>query len=200
MAAKNISTHPLKSITTVQGHFLPAQPLPVPGREYVKAGDGGVVSSGDIAALEAHLLEGEAKGHQVGTHSQEELQQEAAKEVVLSLRQEDKEPVRGCSIHNGLAADLHEKNGNNTHRVAILSLNRDFRERTLQCRHVPEGRNNAFLVCDPPTFLGIASKFFPVATLMTELSGGFPRRETLFRQSNGQFERQGEKVGERLYE
>lgn len=41
-------------------------------------------------------------------------------------------------------------------------------------------------MCDP-TFLGIASKFFPVATLMTELSGGFPRRETLFKQGNGQF-------------
>lgn len=57
----------------------------------MKAGDGGVVSEGDVAGSEAHLLEGEAKGHQVGTHSQEELQQEAAKEVVLGLRQEDKE-------------------------------------------------------------------------------------------------------------
>lgn len=36
-------------------------------------------------------------------------------------------------------------------------------------------------MCDP-TFLGIASKFFPVATLMTELSGGFPSRETLWKQ------------------
>lgn len=68
----------------------------------MKAGDGGVVSEGDIAAFEAHLLEGEPKGHQVGTHSQEELQQEAAKEVVLSLLQEDKETVKSCSINNGL--------------------------------------------------------------------------------------------------
>lgn len=72
----------------------------------MKAGDGGVVSEGDVAAFEAHLLEGEAKGHQVGTHSQEELQQEAAKEVVLSLRQEDKGRVKGCCINNGLNAPL----------------------------------------------------------------------------------------------
>lgn len=39
-----------------------------------------------------------------------------------------------------------------------------------------------------PTFLGIASRFFPVATLMTELSGGFPRRETLFAQTDRQFD------------
>lgn len=39
-----------------------------------------------------------------------------------------------------------------------------------------------------PTFLGIASRFFPVATLMTELSGGFPRRETLCAQTDHQFD------------
>lgn len=33
-------------------------------------------------------------------------------------------------------------------------------------------------MCDP-TFLGIASRFFPVATVMTELSGGFPKSDTL---------------------
>lgn len=71
---------------------LPAV-LPVPGREYMKAGDGGVVSQGDVAAFEAHLLEGEPKGQQIGTHSQEELQQETAEEVVLSLRREDKETI-----------------------------------------------------------------------------------------------------------
>lgn len=78
------------------------QLLPVPGREDMKAGDGGVVSKGDIVAFEAHLLEGKPKGHQVGTHSQEELQQEAAQEVVLSLCEEDHETVRFCSIDNGL--------------------------------------------------------------------------------------------------
>lgn len=68
----------------------------------MKAGDGGVVSEGDIAAFEAHLLEGEPKGHQVGTHSQEELEQEAAEEVVLSLWCGDKETMKSGSIHNGL--------------------------------------------------------------------------------------------------
>lgn len=67
--------------------------LPVPGREYMKAGDGGVVSQGDVAAFEAHLLEREPKGQQIGTHSQEELQQETAEEVVLSLCREDKETI-----------------------------------------------------------------------------------------------------------
>lgn len=33
-------------------------------------------------------------------------------------------------------------------------------------------------MCEP-TFLGIASRFFPVATVMTELSGGFPKSDTL---------------------
>lgn len=84
------STGNRENVTTGR---LPAA-LPVPGREYV-AGDGGVVSYGDVAAFEAHLLEGEAKGQQIGTHSQEELQQEAAEEVVLSLCREDKETI-GC--------------------------------------------------------------------------------------------------------
>lgn len=63
------------------------------------------VDSG-VAGFEAHLLESEAKGHQVGTHSQEELQQEAAKEVVLSLHQEDKEAAKASSINNHLNAPL----------------------------------------------------------------------------------------------
>lgn len=71
----------------------PLAALPVPGREYMKAGDGSVVSQGDVAAFEAHLLEGEPKGQQIGTHSQEELQQETAEEVVLSLCREDKETI-----------------------------------------------------------------------------------------------------------
>lgn len=76
----------------------PLAALPVPGREYMKAGDGGVVSQGDVAASEANLLEGEPKGQQIGTHSQEELQQETAKEVVLSLCREDKETIGRISV------------------------------------------------------------------------------------------------------
>lgn len=152
----------------------------------MKAGDGGVVSKGNIAAFEAHLLEGEPKGHQVGTHSQEELQQEAAKEVVLSLTrgQRSSEVLHTFTYtHTYIHMYRYTERGR-----AVLE-----REREMKYHHMPEGQNHVFLSgaessysevqasdgMSDPTFLGIASKFFPVATLMTELSGGFPSRETL---------------------
>lgn len=58
-----------------------------PGCEDMKAGDSGVVSYSKVAASEADLLQGEAKGEQVRTHCQEKLQQETAEEVVLGLVQ-----------------------------------------------------------------------------------------------------------------
>lgn len=62
--------------------------LLLPGCEYMKTGDSGVVSKGEVAASEADLLQGEPEGQQVGTHRQEKLQHEAAKKVVLGLVKE----------------------------------------------------------------------------------------------------------------
>lgn len=60
----------------------------LPGCEYVKAGEGGVVSWDEAAAPLTDFLQREAKGQQVGTDRQGELQHEAAKEVVLGLLRE----------------------------------------------------------------------------------------------------------------
>lgn len=72
--------------------------------------------------------------------------------------------------------------------VGLVHENKASKE-CAKYHHMPEGQNNVFLSrsestdgMSDPTFLGIASKFFPVATLMAELSGGFPSRETLCRQ------------------
>lgn len=62
----------------------------LPGCEYVKAGEGGVVSWNDAAAPLTDFLQREAKGQQVGTDCQGEFQQEAAKEVVLGLLRKHK--------------------------------------------------------------------------------------------------------------
>lgn len=57
----------------------------LPGCEYVKAGEGGVVSWNEVVAPLTHFLQRKAEGQQVGTDCQGEFQQETAKEVVLGL-------------------------------------------------------------------------------------------------------------------
>lgn len=62
----------------------------LPGCEYVKAGEAGVVRWSEVAAPLTDFLQRETKGQKVGTHCQGEFQQEAAKEVVLGLLRKHK--------------------------------------------------------------------------------------------------------------
>lgn len=69
--------------------------LLLPGGEDVTTDHGGVVVQCQVVASEANFLQREAKGQEVGTDGQTELQQETTQEEVLGLKQEVDIKFRG---------------------------------------------------------------------------------------------------------
>lgn len=80
----------------------------LPGCEYVKAGEGGVVSWNEVVAPLTDFLQRKAECQQVGTDCQGEFQQETAKEVVLGLFRENRGVIfwKPSSIGERLGARL----------------------------------------------------------------------------------------------